>query len=430
MQRSELTDTAGTLPSNSEFGDGWKLLVASFIGVAIGLTAMPFYTYGVFATPLQDEFGWSRAAVQLPLLFQTIGALALLPLVGWSTDKYGARPVALISLIAYFLAFSSFSLLTDNVYQYYATAFLLGACGAGTMPITWTKAIIGAFNRNRGIALGLALMGTGLTGFIAPAAANWFIEDHGWRSAYLMLTGASAIIGLPMVYFLFHEKRGTSDTGAEILTGVSLGTAIANYRFWLIAVAFFVISFGIGGSIPNLFPLFTGEGFTPTAAAGILSLIGLSVICGRIATGFLLDRFWAPAIAAGLMALPAISCVLLVISPGELRTAYIATVLIGFAAGAEFDIIAYLASRYFGSRNYSKIYSALYVSFAVGAAAAPAVFGAVYDDTGSYDRIFAISAGLFLFGSLLLLFLGKYPSFTAVTEDGETAPAASHHVSG
>ena len=144
MQRSELTDTAGTLPSNSEFGDGWKLLVASFIGVAIGLTAMPFYTYGVFATPLQDEFGWSRAAVQLPLLFQTIGALALLPLVGWSTDKYGARPVALISLIAYFLAFSSFSLLTDNVYQYYATAFLLGACGAGTMPITWTKAIIGA----------------------------------------------------------------------------------------------------------------------------------------------------------------------------------------------------------------------------------------------------------------------------------------------
>ena len=430
MQRSELADTAGTLPSNSEFGDGWKLLVASFIGVAIGLTAMPFYTYGVFATPLQDEFGWSRAAVQLPLLFQTIGALVLLPVVGWSTDKYGARPVALISLIAYFLAFSSFSLLTDNVYQYYATAFLLGACGAGTMPITWTKAIIGAFNRNRGIALGLALMGTGLTGFIAPAAANWFIEDHGWRSAYLMLTGASAIIGLPMVYFLFHEKRGTSDTGAEILTGVSLGTAIASYRFWLIAVAFFVISFGIGGSIPNLFPLFTGEGFTPAAAAGILSLIGLSVVCGRIATGFLLDRFWAPAIAAGLMALPAISCILLIISPGELRTAYIATVLIGFAAGAEFDIIAYLASRYFGSLNYSKIYSALYVSFAVGAAAAPAVFGAVYDKTGSYNGIFAISAGLFLFGSLLLLFLGKYPSFTAVTKEGETAPAASHHVSG
>ena len=430
MERSDVTDIAETPPAGSEFADGWKLLVASFIGVAIGLTAMPFYTYGVFATPLQAEFGWSRGAVQLPLLFQTMGALLLLPLVGWSTDKYGARPVALLSLVTYFLAFSSFSLLTDNIYQYYATAFLLGACGAGTMPITWTKAIIGAFNRHRGIALGLALMGTGLTGFVAPAAANWFIEDHGWRSAYLMLTGASAIIGLPVVFLLFHERRNRGVEDTETLTGVSFRKAISGYRFWLIAVAFFVISFGIGGSIPNLFPLFTGEGFAPATAAGILSLIGLSVIFGRIVTGLLLDRFWAPAIAAGLMALPAISCVLLMISPGELRTAYIATVLIGFAAGAEFDIIAYLASRYFGSLNYSKIYSGLFVSFAIGAAAAPAVFGAVYDQTGSYDAIFGISAGLFLFGSLLLLFLGRYPNFNPVFENAEDTVTERTHVSG
>jgi len=416
MQSSELTDTAGAPVSTSEFRDGWKLIVASFVGVAVGLTALPFYTYGVFATPLQEEFGWSRGAVQLPLLFQTMGALLLLPLVGWSTDKYGARPVALISLVAYFVVFSSFSFLGGDVRQYYATAFMLGVCGAGTMPITWTRAIIRAFNRNRGIALGLTLMGTGLTGFVAPAATNLFIEDHGWRNAYLLLTGVSAVAGFPLVYFLFHEKRQANVEAIEKLFGVSLQKAVSSYRFWLIAVAFFVISFGIGGSIPNLFPLFTGEGFSPAHAAGILSLIGLSVIVGRIATGFLLDRFWAPAIAAGLMALPAISCVLLVTNPGDLQTAYIATILIGFAAGAEFDIIAYLASRYFGLLNYSKIYSALFVSFAVGAAAAPAVFGAVFDRTGSYDAIFSVSAGLFLFGSVLLLFLGKYPTFDAESE--------------
>jgi len=61
------------------------------------------------------------------------------------------------------------------------------------------------------------------------------------------------------------------------------------------------------------------------------------------------------------------------------KVAYFATVLIGFAAGAEFDIIAYLASRYFGLKNYSKIYSFLYASFSIGAAMGPPLFGLAFD---------------------------------------------------
>ena len=396
----------------SEFAQGWRVLLASFIGVAIGLTALPFYTYGVFATPLQAEFGWSRSAVQLPLLFQTIGALGLLPVIGWATDKFGARPVALISLITYFLAFASFSLMSGSLFQYYVTAFILGIAGAGTMPITWTKAITGAFMRNRGVALGLALMGTGVTGFIAPAATNWLIEGYGWRSAYIYLALVPAIIGFPIVFFLFHEKEYKSASSDSIMNGLSFRDALRSYRFWLIAISFFVISFGIGGSIPNLFPLYVEAGFTRAQAGGILSTVGLSVIFGRVATGFLLDRLWAPAVAAGLMALPAISLILLIISPSNLAAAYVATILIGLAAGAEFDIIAYLASKYFGLLNYSKIYSMLYASFAIGASAAPAVFGGVYDKTGSYNQIFAISAVLFVLGAVLLLFLGRYPDFS------------------
>ena len=413
MQHDEVI----TQKDTSEFAQGWRVLLASFIGVAIGLTALPFYTYGVFATPLQAELGWSRSAVQLPLLFQTIGALALLPVIGWATDKYGARPVALLSLIAYFLAFASFSLMTGSLIQYYATAFILGVAGAGTMPITWTKAITGAFVRNRGMALGLALMGTGLTGFVAPAATNWLIEGLGWRSAYIYLALVPAIIGFPIVFFLFHEKKYQSASSAGAMYGLSFREAVSSFRFWLIAASFFVISFGIGGSIPNLYPLYVEVGFTRAQAAGILSTVGLSVIFGRVATGYLLDRLWAPAVAAGLMALPAISLVLLIVSPSNITAAYVATILIGLAAGAEFDIIAYLASKYFGLLNYSKIYSMLYASFAIGASAAPAVFGRVYDTTGSYNQIFAISAVLFVLGAVILLFLGRYPDFSKRVSD-------------
>ena len=401
----------------NEFADGWGLIFACFIGMMAGLTALPFYSYGVFAIPLETEFGWTRAQAQSGLIFQTIGVLAVLPILGWACDKYGVRKIALWSMALFAVAFGMMSQLKGSLWQFYLTALVLGIVGAGTLPITWTRAINGAFDKNRGLALGAALMGTGVTGYITPKLANWGIETYDWQMAYMILAGLPALIGLPIVFLFFRESgRKAPSQGEESaqLPGVTLHAALRDYRFWLIAIGFMIISFGIGGSIQNLFPYFVGAGFGPGQAAGFLSVIGISVIIGRISTGFFLDRFWGPAVAAILMALPAISCFLLASGSPSTQAAYIATILIGFAAGAEFDIIAYLASRYFGLQHYSKIYSLLYAAFAIGAAIAPGLFGLAFDTFGNYQTVFLISAGLFVLGSVLLLFLGRYPDLETI----------------
>jgi MFS family permease len=417
---------AGTEPMSnielqqvSEFRRGWPVLIASFIGIMVGLTGLPFYSYGVFAGSLEAEFGWSRSQTQLPLLFQTIGALTVMPFIGWTCDKFGARPVALLSMILYGFSFAMLSLLGPSIWQYYGTVLIIGLVGAGTTPITWTRAINGAFQRNRGIALGAALMGTGFIGFIAPRLAAHIIEEHGWRTAMLALSGFPLLIGVPVVALLFKERTEHGEVAQEMQIGKTLFEALRDYRFALIAGAFMVISFGIGGSIPNLFPLYVGVGFSASDAAGILSMVGLSVIIGRVATGFLLDRFWAPGVATALMCMPAISCFLLISDSISYIEAVVATVLIGLAAGAEFDIIAYLASRYFGMKSYSKIYSLLYMAFSIGAAVAPGLFGFAFDESGSYNFILIISAGLFLLGGIALLGLGRYPKFTTPAPAGE-----------
>ena len=403
-----------TVIQSDEFSRGWNLILASFIGIMTGLMALPFYTYGLFAAPLEIEFGWTRAQSQSAMLAQTIGVLGVLPFLGLVCDKYGVRRVALLSMLLFGIGFAMMSQLRGGLWQYYLTALVFGVVGAGTLPITWTRAIIAAFDKNRGLAIGVALMGTGITGIIAPHITNWAIETHGWRNAYLILASLPLLVGLPVVYLFFKQSNtgvGTQSGPQQTLYGVTLQVALRDYRFWLIAIGFLVISFGIGGSIPNLFPYFTGEGFGPGQAAGFLSVIGVSVMFGRVLTGFLLDRFWGPAVAALLMALPAISCLLLASGSPSVQSAYLATILIGFAAGAEFDIIAYLASRYFGLKHYSKIYSWLYAAFAIGAATAPALFGFGYDKLGNYNAVFSISAVLFMLGSVLLLFLGRYPVF-------------------
>lgn len=399
----------------NEFADGWQLIFASFIGMMAGLTALPFYSYGVFAIPLETEFGWTRAQAQSGLLFQTIGMLAILPVLGWACDKFGVRKIALWSLALFAFGFGMLSQLRGSLWQFYLTALFFGAVGTGTLPITWTRAINGAFDKNRGLALGAALMGTGATGYLAPKIANWGIETYDWQTAYIILAGLPALIGFPIVFLFFREPKpaalSQSSETEPVVLGVTLYSALRDYRFWLIAIGFLVISFGIGGSIQNLFPYYVGAGFDPGQAAGFLSVIGISVIIGRISTGFFLDHFWGPAVAAILMALPAISCFLLASGSPSTQAAYFATILIGFAAGAEFDIIAYLASRYFGLKHYSKIYSILYAAFAIGAAIAPSLFGLAYDKFGNYQTVFLISAGLFVLGSTLLLFLGRYPVF-------------------
>lgn len=412
--------------AKSEFSDGWKLILASFIGMMVGLTALPFYTYGIFAIPLEAEFGWTRAQSQSGLLFQTIGVLAVLPILGWACDRHGVRKIAIGSMTLFAISFAMMALNNGSLWQYYATALCFGVAGVGTLPITWTRAINAAFDKNRGLALGLALTGTGATGIIAPIIAGWFIENHGWRSAYIALAALPALIGLPIVILLFKEKVvSTKDKiiSNSKLTGKTFEAALKDYRFWLIAIGFMVISFGIGGTIQNLVPFYIGTGYSPIQAVAFMSVIGISVIVGRISTGFFLDRFWGPGVAGALMALPAISCFILSSGNPSVFMAYFSTILIGLAAGAEFDIIAYLASRYFGLKNYSKIYSLLYAAFAIGAAMAPGIFGYTYDTLGNYNAVFLISAVLFLIGSLMLLLLGKYPDFE--TDDIDATSKAS-----
>jgi MFS family permease len=404
----------------TEFARGWPLILASFIGMMAGLTALPFYAYGVFAIPLETAFGWTRAETNSALMFQTIGVLAVLPFLGWFCNKYGVRRVALISLFLFGVMFAALSLLQGNIYQYYATALIFGIVGAGTLPITWTRAINGAFDDNRGLALGFALMGTGVTGFIVPKIATWGIEAYGWQNAYLMLAAIPLFIGLPIV-FLFFKDGGRAENGTEKtedLPGVTFRQALKDYRFWVIAIGFLIVSIGIGGSIQNLFPYFIGEGFGPAEAGAFLSTIGLSVIAGRLSTGFFLDRIWGPAVGAVLMSLPALSCFILSSGSPSMQVAYFATMLIGFAAGAEFDIIAYLASRYFGLKHYSKIYSFLYAAFSIGAAMGPPLFGLAFDSFGNYQNVFLISSALFVCGSIMLLFLGRYPKFDGLKEHG------------
>jgi hypothetical protein len=77
----------------------------------------------------------------------------------------------------------------------------------------------------------------------------------------------------------------------------------------------------------------------------------------------------------------------------------------------EYDVVAYLVSRYFGMRAYSAIYGCLYIAFALGAGFGPALIARVYTEQKTYDGALLILAAILVGGAALLLTLGRYPKF-------------------
>jgi MFS family permease len=117
------------------------------------------------------------------------------------------------------------------------------------------------------------------------------------------------------------------------------------------------------------------------------------------------------------MVLPLIGCLMLM-QPEGFYSSVVAAVLIGMAAGAELDLMSFLASRYFGQKHYALIYSVLYMALAICSGGAPLIFASIYDSTASYAISFAIAAGLFGAGGLTVLLMGRYPSETLLRDAG------------
>jgi len=411
-----------------EFKFGWPVVLSSTLGIGLGMSPLPFYTIGVFAIPLMKNFGWQIDTVMFALPVFTFAALFASPMVGYFADRFGARKTALWSVFLFGITFIAFSLNTGNVPLYLTLWALLAFVGAGTLPMTWTRAINNWFNENRGLALGLSLLGTGLFGSMAKLYAFNIIENYGWKFAYLGVGLLPILISLPVAYFFFRDTDDpkVADKVARLRAevpayrkgnsnGLTVKEALRDWRFWLLSFCFVLISFAIGGPIPNLEKLLGAKGFETVDAVVLASALGYAVIIGRLIGGYLIDRFWAPAVAFVLLSIPAISCLLLQSAELNYSTALIAVMILGFGAGVEYDLLAYFVSRYFGMKNYAAIYGFLYGFFALGAGFGPVIFGKFFTATGSYDSILGYAFVAFLVGSIPLLFLGKYRDFSDTT---------------
>ncbi len=405
----------------NEFRKGGPILFAAMIGVGCGASPIPFNVLPAVIGPIHAELGWSFLQISLGITLFGIVASLLAPVYGWASDRWGVRPVAIASLVGFGCTFALFAFMPPSLPAWYGLWALVGLVGIGSTPVTWSRAINMWFVKNRGLALGIMLLGTSLAGIIVPQIAQAAIAGKlfgtGWRAAFPTLALLPLLVATPLALWLFREPSvaerpaGISDAQGN-LTGLNVGQAVRGYRLWVIWLSIALVALAYGGVFINMIQIVGLHGFSAAEGATVMSIMAVGILAGRVITGLLFDRFWAPAVLVPILLSPALSCWLLMGTGGPIANLMAGALLLGFAAGAESDLIAYLAGRYFGMAHYGKIYGLLYMPFGIGSAISPAIYGAVRDATGSYDAMLAVAIGLFAVGAVLPLTLGRYPDFS------------------
>ncbi|MEH6482974.1 MULTISPECIES: MFS transporter [Pseudomonas] len=406
-----------------EFRQGWKILLLAVAGVAISINAALLYGFGTLVVPLGDAFGWSKSELQASITFLFGGAVVSLQLVGWFNLRFGMKRVTVISLVLLSSGYLATTQLTQSIWSMYIAFAILPIVGMGALAVTWTQLLSLWYDQNRGLALAIGLSGTGITAATIPRLMTWGIEQWDWRAAFVILALLNLLVLLPLIllWFKLPTANDAQHSGAAPvqLTGVSFREGMGSLKFWTCNLALGLVISAIVGMVTSTVPMLQAKGLSASDASIIFSCFGISLIFGRMLIGYLLDRLWPPAISAISLVLPAVGCFIYLSGTTEFAPLMFAAVLVGFGAGAEFDIAAFLIARYFGLREYGRLFGVHQGLNTVASALAPLLFAYLLATTGGYNAMLVYSAACCLVGPLLLLTLGRVPRFSA-------APLPSH----
>lgn len=385
-------------------------LLAATLGGGTSLSLFA-YTNSVFAPHLIEAFGWSRA--QFALIGLTMMAsVIILPLIGRMTDVYGVRKVALVGTVTVPVCFVAYAM-QQGSFAYFVTVYAaVAVLGNLTSPMVYSRLVAARFRRATGLALTImncfpAVLAVGLV-----PALNWSIEAWGWRLSYLAV-GTIALAGNVCAIMLLSNDDGAGGRPVSGKSGARGASALfrdfkpvlRNGVFLLIAASMFLCLLITPLHTSQMSLMLIDNRISAQSAAMVISIYSVGTIVGRIGCGLALDRFPTPIVTSISMALPALGLFILASDWDSLTAITAGMFLIGLTVGAESDLLAFLAARYFKLEIYSTAFSLIasvnYLAAFVGSLA----ISFVLDRTGSFSAYLFLTSGTVALGSMLFLFL-------------------------
>ncbi|MEG3089074.1 MFS transporter [Sphingomonas sp. PB4P5] len=381
----------------SEFRRGWPVVLVAASGVGLGIAGLLTYTAGIFANDLRGAIGLSRTDLGWAFFLSTVALALALPLTGWLIDRFGARGPAAAGSLALSAGFLALGTSVHSVAGYIVVMAAIGFFAACSAPVAYTRAISGAFDRSRGLALGLTQLGIGVSAMAVPPILAQIVATHGWQSGYLVLSGLALLGIIPALSLPPKSRDPIRPQGADVA-----GT-LRSREFILLLAAFGMMALAFAGLLPHFVPMLRDAGVDAQRAGLIAGVIGASVIVSRVIVGWLADRIEAAWLAAVCCCICALGCLTLA-SQGA-TFAWLGAIALGTAMGAEADLIGYMTARRFGVAGYGRLYAVQYASFMLMAGLSPLWVGALADNKGGYATALVVAAIGLVLAAVIFLYL-------------------------
>jgi MFS family permease len=381
--------------------------LALFSIVGLALYGLPFY-YDFMV----QEFDWSRAQVTSGNFYSK---LIIGPLfgfaAGWIVDRFGPRRmmIAGILMAGTALVGLSYTSTLGLFYCFYLFNALGYVCGG---PLPNQVLISSWFTRSRGKAMGLAYLGIGLGGAIAPLLSHRLTQQLGWHGALRTLGVLVVLIALPLAFFIKESPAKEGETRSQLQPG-AIGGVVRSWPFYLLAIGSMCSIGAVGGTFQNLKLFLTGDLFrgvppqqAQAAAANVLSLILISSLCGRLLMGWLADRFPKKFVMLLIYLIVGGSIPLLFLASSR-PFLYLFAVLFGIGLGGDYMIIPLMAAELFGVKILGRLMGVVLTADGVAEALAPLLVAKTRDTTASYAIGFTILMVLALVGAVAVALLPR-----------------------
>lgn len=411
--------------ARKEWAAGWPTVLAGVFGISF--VAISTASLGLFMAPLEQEFGWTRTQISITGAIGALIAMISLPLVGVAVDKGYSRLVALVGLVGSALIFGSLALSNGSLILWCVQWMLFAIFMAGINPIVWSASVSNQFQAARGLALAIVLSGSSIGSSTAPLVARWLIDDYGWRGGFAGLALIYGVVAFVFVALFFERKpkaRVTSKaSGAAqaLLPGLTFKEAMANPRMFMIFGATVLAFMLLVSMLMHTAPLMETRGASPQAAAMGAATVAAFMLVGKLTLGWALDRAPGHLIGALTYALPGAACLFLREFDAHGFAPFFALAVMGFGFGGVMQLTAYLVGRYVGLRSFGKVFGVVSSLMALAGGLGPIVAGMVFDATRNYDLFLLLGAPVAVASAMLILFLGKYPTFAAPPAQVEAA---------
>jgi len=399
---------------------GWWIVMVAALALFLGPPPIMVFSFGVFLKAFGQEFHSGRGAISLGFTIHNLAGALSAPLAGRLVDRFGAHVVILPSMAVFGAILLSSQLCSGKLWQLYVFYLVAGMIGSGAGPVVYGIVASHWFDRRRGLALGLMMFGLGLGAVFMPLLAQRLVAHFGWRIAYAIVGTAVLLVSLPVAAAFLKdapEQMGLFPDGVSHIhtqaageghdQGLTWREAWHNWTFWLLLCAFILVSASVQGCFIHMAAMLSDRGSSAGAGALATSVVGAALLIGRVGTGYLLDRFFAPRIAALIFSAAAIG-ISLFLATRSVTSAFAAAFLVGLGLGAEVDMIAFMTSRYFGLRSFGVIYGFIFAGFGLAGGLGAYLMGAGFDAWGSYALPLVAFFIATLAAALLMSRLGPY----------------------